>query len=467
MITVNKAASIYDAIERIAATPSKIEKEAMVKAVGSLPLFMKVARAAYDPFVTYGIKPPSTKTPGIAPGGNTLDEEMPWKVLGQLAERTLTGNKARDVVQRVIDLLDDPSSELFRRILRKDLRAGFTGGTINRVFPKTLAEYPYMRCSLPDKSDMAKWDWSVGIISQEKADGMFCNVNKDFAGSIWLTTRQGSPIPLDNLLPLELAIQIIIKPDTQTHGELTVYRDRLVLPREVGNGMLNSVIQGGTLDEGCTVRFDAWDQIPLSAVVPKGKYDVRYRTRLTELIKQVAAATASEPNLAASLKVIPTRIVKSKAEAYEHYRELLKRGREGTIDKHPDTPWKDGTSKGQVKLKLEADVDLEVVNIIPGTIGTKNEGRPGSLECRTSCGGLSVNVTIKNEEMREAVEADPDAWPGNIMTVRSNSVMAPTAVGGLHSLFLGRFIEIVPREKEVADTLEQVFDQFRNAVEAV
>lgn len=461
-IVTNKAASVFAAIEKIAATSSKTEKEALVKIAGdSSPMFMKVVKAAYDPFINYGMRalPPPADT---APGANTLDEPGWWEVLDTMAKRQLTGDAARLAVSRALAFLDPPSAELFRRIIRKDLRAGFTEGTINRVFPKTFADFPYMRCSLPDKSDMPKWDWSTGIISQEKADGMFANVDVDIAGQVQVTSRSGTPIPLDQLGGFADAIAATFLKGTQTHGELTVIKDGQVLPREDGNGQLNAVAQGGRLDEGCTLRFDAWDQIPLTAVVPKGKFTTPYKRRLGDLIAQVRQAP-----VAGFVRVIPTRVVRSKAEAMAHYAELLKSGKEGTICKHPDAIWKDGTSKEQVKLKLEVDVDLEIVSVVPGTIGTKNEGRAGSLDCRTRCGGLATNVTIKNEKMRDAVDKDPDSFISKVMTVRANSIMAPSEEGGLHSLFLPRFVEDVVRlDKAVADDLETVRAIFRNAVEA-
>lgn len=465
LIVTNTAASVLAAIDKIAATSSKIEKEALIQQAGASSLFMKVVRAAYDPFINYGIRQIPERSAGAAPGGNTLVEETWWTVLDDLAARRLSGDNARAAVQRAINFLDDASRDLFVRIIRKDLRAGFSEGTINRVFPKTFAEFPYMRCSLPDKSDMGDWDWSVGIISQEKADGMFANVNVDAQGNVWITSRQGSPIPLDTLPYLTAAIEQQLQKGTQSHGELTVIGpDGKVLPREEGNGMLNSVISGGSVDEGCYVRLDLWDQIPLSEVKPKGKYTLPYKERLRGLIAQLSSAS---PESKKHLGLIPTKVVKSKAEAYVHYRDLLKKGKEGTICKHPDAIWRDGTSKQQVKLKLEVDVELEVVQVLPGTPGTKNDGKPGSLQCASSCGALQVNVTVKNEAMRSNIDKDWDAWVGKIMTVRANSIMTPGDSSEFFSLFLPRFVEDQARiDKSVADDLKTIQDIFRNAVEA-
>ena len=460
--TFNTGKSVFAAIERIAATSSKIEKESLLKEAGSSSsLFMRSVIAAYDPFRNYGISNAPQKTPGIAPGGNTLEEAAVWTTLDHLVDRTLSGNAARDKVQSMVDFLDEPSAEMFRRIVNKDMRAGFSEGTINKCFKGTIAEFPYMRCSLPAKRNMAKWDWSVGIITQEKADGMFANVNHDNQGTVWITSRSGSVLPAATL-GIEDDIKKALLPGYQTHGELTVFEAGVLLPREKGNGVLNSLLSGGSLGADQQVVFEAWDQIPLDAVVPGGKHGIFYRARFALLAKQIINAQRAG---IVSVRAIPTRIVKSKAEAYAHYRELLGKGKEGIVCKHPNAIWADNTSKDQVKLKLEVDVDLIVTAIVPGKPGGKAAGRAGSVTCLTSCGELKVDVTVKNEAMRDQIDANPTDWIGRILVVRSNAIM-PVARGEVASLFLPRMVETTYRtDKTVADSFSQVQDQFAAALE--
>jgi DNA ligase-1 len=466
--TLNKASSIFKAIEQIAATPSKLEKEALIKSLGGLPLFMKIVTAAYDPFTTYGLRNPPKKTPGLAPGANTLDEDYAWNILGKMASRQLTGTAARAAVEQAVNFLDDASSELFRRIINKDLRAGFTDGTINRVFPGTIKEFPYMRCSLQLKSNMAKWDWSLGMISQEKADGSFANVNRAVE-TVSIHTRQGNTYPAGALGELEAEL-LLLDAETQTHGELVVYEYRLtdipgtntkdwkLMPREEGNGVLNSLMAGGQLEDGQRVQFMAWDQIPLSEVKPKGKYEVGYKKRLVSLLSQLKAANP------AFLRVIPTRVVKSQAEAFAHYKELLALGKEGTVVKHYDAIWKDSTSKDQVKLKLEVDIELRITGFIPGTPGTKTEATFGALQCGSECGELEVGVSGLTDALRSTIHNDRERFLQKVITVRANSVMVPKEGGSpLHSLFLPRLIE-VREDKSVADDLQRIKDQFAAAI---
>lgn len=462
MITFNTGKSVFAAIQAIAATSSKLEKETLVKAAGSSSsLFMKAVTYCYCPFKNYGISNATQKTPNMGPGGNTLEEPMVWKCLDDLISRDLSGNAARVKVQNMVDLLDDASAEVFRRIINKDMRAGFTGGTINRVFKGTLAEFPYMRCSLPAKSNMGKWDWGVGIIVQEKADGMFANVNKDGSGFVWITSRAGSLFPA-NCLGIEQDILKTLLEGTQTHGELTVFENGVLCPRQIGNGILNSLLSGGSLETNQKVVFEAWDQIPLDAVVPGGKHKHPYKLRLASLARQAIAAQRSG---IVSVKVIPTRIVKSRADAYAYYRELLKKGKEGIVCKHPEAIWSDNTSKDQVKLKLEFTVELRIDGFIEGAPGTKTEATFGSLLCKSECGMLRVGVSGITDKLREEIHSNRKDWLSEIISVKANDIMNPDPSSDIYSLFLPRFVEH-RKDKVVADSLEQIQFQREAALEA-
>jgi DNA ligase-1 len=463
-ITINKGKSVFAAIERIAATSSKIEKEALFKEAGSQSsLFMKVVTYAYDPFKNYGISHAPSKTPGIAATANDLSEDMVWKLLDNLISRDLSGNSARENVQTIVDFLDDESSEVFRRIINKDMRAGFGEGTINRCFKGTLKEFPYMRCTLEPKSNMAKWDWTVGIISQEKADGMFANINFDGSGFLWITSRQGTQFP-ENCLGVEADLRKTLLHGTQTHAELLVTQDGILLPREEGNGVLNSLQSGGKLESSQKVVIHAWDQIPLEVVVPKGSHDVPYKKRLVSICRQIAAAQAQGMN---QVTVVPTKIVHSRGEAFAHYRELLKRGKEGTVLKHPAMPWMDtdGGNKDQVKLKLEVTVELRIKQMQPASPGTKHAATFGSLLCESECGGLSVGVSGMKDQDRINIANNWEKFKDSILSVKANSIMDPEDDEEKHSLFLPRWVE--PRsDKTRADTLIQIKDQFAAAVNA-
>lgn len=447
-------------IAEIASDNSKLHKIAVInrEALAGNTDFFAGLRYALDNIDTFGVKkvPERTGTdgPGLTFGRFSI-------LANALIKRKLTGHLALAEIDNHMSLAtNDEWNGWYRLILIKDLKAGFSESTVNKAVKDVNTDYvipttPYMRCTLPAKSSMEDWDWSKGVYSATKADGMFANVNIREDGCLWVTSRGGTLFP-DGCLGIEDDLCHAFENGTQTHGELTIYINGVLQAREIGNGIFNSLLKGGTLEKNQKVHYDCWDQIPLSAVVPKGKYTVEYSKRFSNLKQQV------ESNDNASVSIIETRIVYSIEDATKHYKEHRARKLEGTICKSADAIWKDGTSKDQVKFKEEIDVELRVLDFNPGK--GKNANTFGSIRCQSECGKLEVNVSGIPDDDRFAIHADRKNWPDKIITVRSNSLLAPSKdkKNGLWSLFLPRLIE-ERIDKTVADTLEQIQAQFEAA----
>lgn len=449
---------IYGVIEKIAAESSKNEKVAIVKVAAQDEAFRTVLKAALNPLITYGIAKRPTECGG-GKGGFTVET---WRILAGLSCRALTGNLAINTVAAEMNGMTPESAELLWRIISKDLKAGFGESTVNKAVKGLIPDFPYMRCCLPKDAKMHLFSWAEGVYSQEKADGMFANINLNIDHSVGITGRSGMPFPLEEFTPLIEAVSRQIEPGTQSHGEFVVYLNGVVLERALSNGIMNRVLSGGKLEAGEVIHYLVWDNIPLSVVVPKGKCTVPYKTRWANLTKRII-----EKSAAAVLHPIDTRIVHDLSEAYDHYRDMLAAGKEGVVVKDGNAPWEDRTSKFQVKLKLEADVDLKVTGIAMGKEGSKVEGRPAALNCTTSDGKLKVDVTVKNEAMRDDVEKNPNNWLESIIVVRANSILEPSESNPLNSLFLPRMVEAGYRtDKSEADSLQRVRDQFEAAMAA-
>ena len=448
----------HQILAEIASDNSKLFKESILRreAVAGNHDFFTGLRYALDNIDTFGVK----KVP-IRIGADGLGLPfITFKTLANaLIKRAVTGHAALGAIDVAMQKATNAEwNGWYRLILQKDIRAGFSETTVNRAVKDINKEYvipttPYMRCSLPESSNMEDWDWSKGVYSNLKADGMFAYINLNADGFVWVTSRGGT-LFLDGTLGIEDAAAKTFDKDTCTHGELTVYQDGKLLQRQLGNGILNSVLKGGSLESNQIVVFDCWDQIPLSAFTPKGKYNTTYKSRFDKLSAQVKSGSPQ-------IKLIETRIVTTMEDAQAHYKEMRKLGLEGTICKSPDTIWKDGTSKDQVKFKESIDVELIVKGFAPGK--GKNAALFGSLTSQSACGKLECGVSGLSDELRLAIHNDRKNWLGKIITVRSNSVMY-SSKGGVHSLFLPRFIE-ERDDKTEADTFEQIEAQFAAAGE--
>lgn len=459
--------AIFNVIEQVASTSSKNEKVDILSYHGKDKNLQKVLLAGLDPTVTYGIQ--KLPEPSVNSHRKQFDDET-WTLIENLSKRVVTGDDALYFVSHEIGTLTKPSSELFKRIILKDFKAGFGDSTVNKAIKGLIPEFPYMRCSLPKDAKLDEWDWKTGVISQEKADGTFTNCTVTSNGDVILSSRQGKVYPNEEFADLISEIKATFKPNTQTHGEILVLKqdeDSLVeisaltpLPREIGNGIMNSVAQGEKFPPNHFPFFQVWEQIPLDKVVPKGTYSVPYRERLKNLILQLKSSNRQYIDL------IETKLVNSLEQATDHFRKVLKDGKEGTIMKEPNSEWKDGTSKFQVKRKLDVDVELEVIGFEEGK--GKNESTFGSLICKSKDGLLKVSVSGFTDAKRLEIHNLRDTentWVGKIITVRFNAIMRAVD-DELHSLFLPRFIEL-RNDKTEADSFARIEEQYEAAINEV
>jgi DNA ligase-1 len=416
-----------------------------------------VLNLALNPFINFGVQQLPEPYSHLEARDFTDDT---WLLLDNLASRKLTGNDAKAAIADELGKLEDNSAELLKRIIKKDLKAGFGESTVNKVIKGFIPDFPYMRCSLPKDVNLEDWDWANGIVSQEKADGMFTNIDHDDFGIVTATSRQGTPLPMDKFPQIVTEIQTHIAKGTQSHGEFLVVVDGKIAERAISNGIMNRVMSGGDFEANETPILKLWDQIPLSSVVTKGRCEIPYEKRLVALLTQLP----SKVHPYRHVNVIDTRIVRSLKDAYAHYKELLLQGKEGTIIKKKTAIWRDTTSKEQVKLKLEFEVELKVCGFVAGN--GKNEATFGSLVCRSECEELEVAVSGFTDAKRKEIWDNKDAWMGQIITVRANEILNPSESNDLHSLFLPRFIE-ERNDKSEADGLARIFAQRENAMEAV
>lgn len=450
--------TFFEMIETLNSDGSRLFKEAKLKEFGEKnPDFIRLLRRTYSPEYVYGIK----KVPDVVNFYNTMSLSDGWPLveatLDRLATRAVTGNAARDEVAALMCLFSKEEANVIANILKGDLRCGINVGSINRAFPGTIPEYPYMRCSLMKGSNIEKFNWRKGVFSQEKADGMFANVCVGHlpTAEVKISSRAGTLFANSEFQGFIDEIKKVCQTGVCYNGELLVQSKNeqgewVVLPREIGNGIFNSVLKGGCFEPNQRPYYMVWDVIPIEDAVAGGKCRTPYETRF----KQCETIVGDQ------FSPIPTRIVYSLEEAFAHYVELTSKGKEGTVIKSRDAIYADGTSKDQIKVKIEAEVDLIVKGANPGN--GKNAKWFGSLICESADGKVQTNVSGFSDADRERIHGELDDWIGKkIITVCANSLMPSNEPGRPQRLFLPRFVE-ERLDKYEADSLEkiqQIFDE--------
>jgi DNA ligase 1 len=438
-------------IEVINSDQGRLFKEAKVKEFGTQePKFIRLLNRTYSPEYVYGIK----KVSQTKVGNKTLVDiwDQVEILLDRLTSRIVTGNAARTEVEAILNQLTETEATVLFNLLKGDLRCGISVATINKMFPNTIPEYPYMRCSLMKGSNIDNFDWAAGVFSQEKADGMFANIYLYPDLITKITSRNGTLFANTEFKDFIHEFVNIAEGGYCYHGELLVLEDGKVLPRELGNGVLNSVLKGGCFEKNQKPLYMVWDRVPLKDAISGGKCKTPYKDRF-DAIKNIKGTF---------IDVIPTRIVYSLTEAYEHYVELTSRGIEGTVIKNPKAIWEDKTSKDQIKLKIEAEVDLIVRGFNPGN--GKNAHLFGSIMAESKCGRLRVNVSGISDKDRERINNEREEWiDKKIITVRANSIMESNDVA---ALFLPRLVEerLDKTEADDFEKIKQVFEEAKAGV---
>jgi DNA ligase-1 len=420
---------MLEVIDAIAATPGTLDKVALL-AQHNCEELRRVLVAAYDTRLRYYIIDPEMPS---GAGIHDLGDDT-WCLLAKLSNRQ-AGRK--ELLEHMMGL--NPSAqELLRRVINKDLRADIGDSLINRAIPGLIYQPTYMRCSTVNEVDLRLWPWTSGVFSQEKLDGMFVNI--DYLGdAVVLHTRQGHVFDSAYFKELINDIKGVLKEGVQYHGELML--EPIVggpfMARKTSNGIFNSCLKKGTgIPEGYRPVAILWD-IKDSSMFYLDRYN---------FVKELCEKTTLK-----TIRLVPTKMAASHAEALEHFKEITAAGGEGSVVKKAYFLWRDGTSRDQVKLKKEATCELRVTGYKPGKGAFA--ATFGSLECISEEGDLVVNVSGFTEAERQMIWNNIDDYMFNVITVKFESVSQDKK--GKYSLSQPRFEEL-RLDKDDADTLDYI-----------
>lgn len=456
--------NVHEIIDLVREIKGSNAKVAVLSQHSNNRALMNFISTVYDPMISFYILSYKTMEPAQKDSDDSEVESI-LDFMYSLSQRLLTGNAAQEAILEFSGKISAGGQELLKYIVNRDIQAGVGAATINKVWPKLIHIEPYMRCTLEKDAASPMHEWKEGYISQLKADGMFSYMNiSNFASCI--TSRSGFAFPQSKpfLDLIEFVKQFEQTPvfniyklsDCAIEGELVIDINGKRLPREESNGMLNSLQQSGKeLPEDAVIKFLVWDILPSKSRVHKGVFAIPYEQRF----KTLEAIFTNPDEL---VTPIETAFFQTLEDTRAHFHEMLDRGEEGTVVKHPKAQWVAGDNKLQIKMKIEAECDLEITGFKAGDAKSKHAGTFGSIMLKTIDGDLVVNCSGLSDVMRNELWTNKDYYIGKVAAVRFNSIMKPKKEDDKHSLFLPRFID-VREDKDTADSLERVFEQFEDA----
>lgn len=414
------------AMRVLSETSGKIAKVAVLqKAIDDKNwVFFKGLQLALDPMITFGVK----KIPeAVSCGGGICWGEF-TALTDQLQARTLTGKAAAD---RINELMNDSDQDewnyFFRPILRKNLRAGVSEKTVNKVLKKNnLPEYMIETFSCQLAEDTKRGTrWMTGLKQIEiKLDGVRCLgvINQE---GVTLYTRSGRkmenfPQIVNDLEQLEVDFDCVI--------------DGEIISGDFQN-LMSQVNRKSDLTANDAV-LNAFDIIPLEDF--QAGFSVTPQSERTEMLHDLV--------LKHKLKFIRTlNFITVDLDTDQGFKEMntyfeiaIKNGLEGIMLKDPTSPYKTAKGRNWLKYKPAIEVTLEIVGVEEGD--DKYVGTMGALVCE----GFDMGVQIKarvgsgfSDPLRHDIWAKRKSVIGDLVEVKADTITK--SASGEYSLRFPRF----------------------------
>ena len=189
--------SPWNIVKELEADNSRLAKEAIIRreAEAGNDEFFAGCKLALDSMITFGVK----KIPESSASGPGLPWDEFLNLVVQLSVRQLTGHAAQDAVQNAMNRATiEQWNNWYRRILIKDMRAGFSEKTVNTVVEKTNRDYaiPVFTCQLAHDSANHETKVAGEKLIEVKLDGVRVVAIVYPTGVVSLFSRNGKS--LDN-----------------------------------------------------------------------------------------------------------------------------------------------------------------------------------------------------------------------------------------------------------------------------
>ena len=401
--------------------------------------FLTLAKACYNPYVTYGVKQ-IPNTVGI------VGAENPWEdfveLLENLSLRKITGNAARDAIQDLSEQFDSEEWNTFLApVLRRDLRAGLTENTINKICKKTKFEIPVFSCQLATNSE-GRPEMKGTKRLEPKLDGVRMLLMAIPMDSGELTTicfsRNGKIF--ENFTHIEDQVRDnwlkLVRKAATSNLSMGFVLDGEVIGNSFQELMRQARRKTGVQAEDSV--YNVFDILPLEAF-RDGHWNkqLEKRIRILDDMRPIIDTMPNVELLPHIMVDLDTAAGKDQLERYA--KDNVNAGFEGIMIKEMEAPYICKRSTDWMKWKPTITVDLEVVGMEEGT--GRNVGRLGALICSGIDDGKEITVNVGSGFSDK--DRDDYYLNRNIILGRTAEVMCDIITqnsDGTYSLRFPRFV---------------------------
>jgi len=437
-------------IKKLNESDSRLHKEDVLKqaleasVLGSTNAinFLTLTKVCYNPYVTFGVKQ-VPDTVGI------VDAENPWEdfnqLLSELGQRGLTGHAARDAIQEMSERFDSNEWNTFcAPVIRRDLRAGISDKTINKICKKTDYEIPVFGCQLATNSE-GRPEMKGTKRLEPKLDGvrvLLVVIPSDNGMTTICYSRNGKVF--ENFRHIEEQVEnnyAKICRATRGTDQGRGLIDGFVLDGEViGNTFQELMRQARrkTDVQADDSVFNIFDIIPLQDF-RRGYWNAQLSKRIN-LLEAMRPVIDTMPNV----ELLPHIMVdldtaEGKNQLERYAKDNVNAGFEGIMIKNVDAPYECKRNTFWMKWKPTLSVDLQVIGVEEGT--GRNVGRLGALVCNGVDDGKEITVNVGSGFSDEDRD---DYWANsNLIIGRTAEILCDIITqnqDGTYSLRFPRFV---------------------------
>jgi DNA ligase-1 len=391
-------------IRKINESDSRLHKEDVIKqaleasVLGSTNSinFLSFIKACYNPYVTFGVKQ-IPDTVGI------VEAENPWddfnELMLQLSQRRLTGHAARDAVQSLAERFDsDEWNTFLAPVLRRDLRAGVSDKTINKICKGTSYEVPMFGCQLATNSE-GRPEMKGNKRLEPKLDGvraLFTVIPSDLGDTTVMCFSRNGKV-FENFTHIEDQIRenlvkMVRATNTIDQGRSLV--NGFVLDGEVIGNTFQELMRQARRKDNVQAEdsvFNIFDIIPLEDF-RRGHWNAQLKKRI-DLLDAMRPVIETIPNVELLPHIMVDLDTAAGKDQLERYaKDNVNAGFEGIMIKEMSAPYICKRSTDWMKWKPTITVDLEVIGVEEGT--GRNKGRLGALVCSGEDDAKFITVNV-------------------------------------------------------------------------
>jgi DNA ligase-1 len=414
---------------------SRLDKEAIIlaQAEAGNTEFFEGLNLAYNAMITFGLKQIPEKKDEDGPG-------LPWDsftlALTGFVTRNVTGNTARDMIEAMMKSATKSQwNGWYRRILIKDMRAGFSENTVNKVVEKKFPQYviPVFSCQLAHDSANHESKVAGKKLIEVKLDGVRVITIAYADGRVDMFSRNGKE--LANFPHIKEQISNVVKQKGSSKN-MDIVLDGEIMSSSFQD-LMKQVHRKDNIEAGDAV-LNLFDVLPL-ADFEKGSYNKDQTTRSSMVSFWVDQNKDLLPNvIALSNELVDLDTTEGQTRFKEINAKAVAGGYEGIMIKDPNAGYECKRSVAWLKLKPFIEVSLAVVAVEEGT--GKNIGKLGALVCEGEDDGRRIKVNVGSgltDSNRDTYWSGRDTLIGNIVEVRADAVTQNQ--DGTYSLRFPRF----------------------------